>query len=39
VAGELIAGLTGVLRVVFAGFTKYMSANVQGVGLLFCLVD
>jgi hypothetical protein len=27
------------LCVVFAGFTEYVSANVQGASLLFCLVD
>jgi hypothetical protein len=37
--GELVAGLDGVLCVVFAGFTEYVSANVQGASLLFCLVD
>jgi hypothetical protein len=35
VAGELVAGL----RVVFATFTKDVGADVQGTGLLFCLVD
>jgi hypothetical protein len=38
-AGELVTGLGGVLCVVFASFTEYVSANMQGAGLLFCLVD
>jgi hypothetical protein len=33
VAGELVAGLDGVLYVVFAGFTEYVSANVQGASV------
>jgi hypothetical protein len=29
-AGELVTGLGGVLCVVFASFTEYVSANMQG---------
>jgi hypothetical protein len=35
VARELVVGL----RVVFVVFTKDVGADVQGTGLLFCLVD
>jgi hypothetical protein len=38
VAGELVAGLVGALGVVFAAFAEDMGADVQGIGLLLCLV-
>ncbi|SSC08580.1 hypothetical protein BTURTLESOX_2210 [bacterium endosymbiont of Bathymodiolus sp. 5 South] len=37
-AGELVAGLVRALGVVFAAFAEDMGADVQGVGLLLCLV-
>jgi hypothetical protein len=38
VAGELVAGLGGVLCVVFVAFAQNVGTNVQGIILLFCLV-
>jgi hypothetical protein len=35
---ELVAGLVGVLGVVFATFAEDVGADVQGGALLFCLV-
>jgi hypothetical protein len=39
VPGELVAGLGGVLCVVFVAFAQNVGTNVQGIILLFCLVS
>jgi hypothetical protein len=38
VASELVSGLVEALGAVFTAFADYMGADVQGTGLLFCLV-
>jgi hypothetical protein len=39
VTDKLVAGLAKVFGVVFAVFAEDVGANVQGIVLLFCLVD